>query len=68
MSNELNWFHVRRWNSKRAVKKHEFEMSKRTPPNIDKQVLSMLAKGNVTITRSESKENETDDKKEKDRK
>jgi len=69
MNNELNWFHIQRWNkNRRARQLHDFEMSKKTPPNTEQQIINMLAKGNVTITRSKSKENETDDKKEKDRK
>jgi len=63
MSSELNWFNIRRWERDRLTKKHEIEMTKKNPPNTDYQVLSMIAKGLVTIKRTikEDKEEEEEE-------
>ena len=69
MSNELNWFHVRRWTHNRRVRQmHEFEKTKQAPKDTEQQILRMLSEGNVTITRSESKEEDEEKKKDEKRK
>ena len=63
MSNELNWFHIQRWNrNRRSRQMHDFEKRKQNPKDTDLQVLSMLANGNVKITRKEKEETDTDKK------
>ena len=70
MSNELTWFHIRRWSYNRMVKEHQFEKTKQPPKDVDSQIMRMLAQGNVTIKQStedrEVKENK--DKKNEKRK
>ena len=41
---------------------HDFEKRKQNPKDTDLQVLSMLANGNVKITRKEKEETDTDKK------
>ena len=56
MSNELNWFHIRRWNNNRAVRKHQFEMAKKNPSETDDQIIRAIAQNNVTIIRKDTED------------
>ena len=56
MSNELNWFHIRRWNKNKAVRKHQFEMAKKNPSETDDQIIRAIAQNNVTIIRKDTED------------
>ena len=68
MSNELNWFHIRRWSYNRMVREHQFEMTKQVPKDVDSQIMRMLAQGNVTIKKSTEDREEKEDKDKKNEK